>query len=187
MTTEFKLQPCDILLFKVEGEGVLPWLEREFVGGYSHVSMYLGPAFGDYFEIESNLRGASLVSLSSEKGRLVKVMRPTITAAQKEMVISNAIKLTSTERAFYDYPVIVMSCVPSVLKMKLPWLPIPVSYCRDIWVICSEVIAECYWRAYIIILPKDVVPLPVDFLTSSILVEVFEGKVYEDIFPGEMH
>ena len=177
----FKLEPCDVLLFRVEGDGILERLEREFVGGFSHAALYLGEALRDYFIFESNMRGASMVSLKSEKGRLVEVMRPEISFAQKKLVISKAIELASEETSFYDYPVIFLSCIPRVLKMKFPFLPIPVKYCRDMLVMCAEGVAECYWRAFIPILPTNVVPLPVDFRTSPILKSVYEGRIMEDI------
>ena len=179
-----KLEPCDVLVFKVEGDSLLANLERIFVGGWSHVSMYLGEAFGDHLIFESNLRGASLVNLESERGRLVKVMRPQITPAQKQLVIANAINLASDERAAYDYPVIIMSCIPRVLKTLLPCLPIPVKYCRDIIVMCAEGVAECYWRAWILILPTSRVPLPPDFAKPSEVLEVVgEGRLMEDVLP----
>ena len=180
----FKLQPCDVLLFKVKGSGILAWLETVFVGAISHVSLYLGEALGGYLVFESNLRGASLVDLESEKGRKVKVMRPIqISAGQKQLIISKARGLASEERAYYDYPVILLSCIPRILKTKFPFLPIPVKYCRDVKVICSEGVAECFWRSYLPVLPKDIVPLPIDFETSPILEPVYEGRILEDIVP----
>jgi len=177
----FKLEPCDVLAFEVEGDGILAKLEREFIGGVSHVSLYLGKAFNDYLVFESNIRGASIVNLKSERGRLVKVLRPRIEPIQKQVVIANAVGLASEERAFYDYPVIILSCVPRVLKMKFPRLPIPVKYCRDVIVMCAEGVAECFWRAWIWVLPTSRVPLPPDFLESPILEEVYEGRILEDI------
>jgi len=177
-----KLEPCDVLLFINEGTDIFSKISRWGAGRYSHVSLYLGEAFGDYLVFESNLRGASLVNLKSEKGRLVKVMRPNITLAQKQFVISNAINLASDERAAYDIPVIILSCVPRILNEKT-CLDIPYKYCRDIKVMCCEGVAECYWRAYIWILPKDKVPLMGDFETSPILEPVYVGRILEDIVP----
>ena len=173
-----KLEPCDVLLFINEGTDIFSKISRWGAGRYSHVSLYLGDFAVDNFHLvfESNLRGASLVTLESESGRLVKVMRSSwISEGQKQLIISRAVELASEERAFYDYPIIILSVIPRILKTKFPFLPIPVSYCRDMKVICSEGVAECFWRAYLPVLSKDIVPLPIDFETSPILEPVYEG------------
>jgi hypothetical protein len=49
--------------------------------------------------------------------------------------------------------------------------------------ICSEAVAEAFWRAGIDILPQDVIPLPGDFVESLILDPVYEGRLLENILP----
>jgi hypothetical protein len=60
-------------------------------------------------------------------------------------------------------------------------IPMPSKYVRDQQMICSEAVAETFWRAGFLVLPQNVIPLPPDFLESSLLERVFEGKILEDI------
>ena len=180
-----KLKPCDVLLYVNEGTDIFSAISRLGAGRYSHVAMYTGKAFdGVPFLFESSGRGATLINLQSHMGRLVKVMRPDHLASwQKKEIIAKTIELASDPQAYYDYFTIVKSCIPRILKEKFPFLPIPVMYHRDPMMICSEAVAEVFWRAGIEVLPKDVVPLPTDFETSPILEVVGEGRLMEDVLP----
>ena len=183
----FKLAICDTLLHVNESSGWTSAISRWGIGKFGHVSIFVGAAFGEVpFVFESTGRGAAFHSLRSMTGELVCVMRPLISSSKKQWVISNAIELANDPQAYYDYFTIVKSCIPRVLKAKLPYpfnLLIPVKYHRDVMVICSEAVAEVYWRAEIPVLPRDVVPLPGDFETSSVLERVAEGRLFEDIQP----
>ena len=192
----FKLEPCDVLLYVNEGKDIFSAISRWGAGRYGHVSMYMGKAFGDVpFLFESSGRGATLINLQSHTGRLVKVMRLKIEQwiilpvaswlyipeVRKDALISEAIYLASADTSYYDYHAIFWYCIPRILKRKFPFLPIPPKYTRDKAVICSEAVAEVFWRAGIEVLPKDIVPLPTDLVTSPILEPVYEGRILEDI------
>jgi hypothetical protein len=179
----FKLEPWDVLLHVNEDKGWTAVISRWGIGRYGHVSMYLGVVFGQCpIMFESTGRGCAIHSLQHHFGDLVTVMRPQIDASLQP-IIDNALELASSDKGYYDYIAIAKSCIPRVLKEKFPWLPIPVKYHRDPAMICSEAVAECFWRADIEILPKDVVPLPGDFLKSLMLDPVHEGRLLEDIQP----
>ena len=177
----FKLEICDVLLHVNEGTDWTSAISRWGAGRFGHVSMYIGKAWGVPFIFESDGRGVVLQSLQHKTGELVKVMRHTVFPSPEHELVTEAISLASSDRAYYDYFTIVRSCIPRALKMKFPWLPIPVKYHRDPMMICSEAVAEVFWRAGIEVLSKDIVPLPIDFETSPILEPVYEGRLLEDI------
>jgi hypothetical protein len=183
----FKLEIGDIFVYVDEGKGFTSRISRWAIGRYNHVSMYIGKGFGEVpFVFESNGRGASIVSLQHQTGRLVTVMRPII---KRGTVIDNAITLASDPKSYYDYFAYVHDCLPRVLWEKFPFLPIKPEYIRDATLICSEAIAECYWRAGIEILPQlvegdaKVIPLPGDFVKTLVLDPVYEGRLLQDIQP----
>jgi len=180
----FKPEIGDIFVYVDEGKGFTSTISRWAIGRYNHVSMYIGKAFGDIpFIYESNGRGVSIVSLQHQTGRLVTVMRPQLTDPIKQIIIYHAMFIASEKKSYYDYLSYVHFCLPRVLKEKFPFLPIPSLYYRDDQMICSEAVAECYWRVGIDILPQDIVPLPGDFVESLILDPVYEGRLLEDILP----
>lgn len=184
----FKLKPCDILLHETEGNGFIPSFSRWAIGPWGHVSMFIGDCTIDGFDkvplvFQSIGKGAGLYSLESMTGELVLVMRPLIWPEQKQLVITNAIEIASCPKSYYDYPGIIRYCLPRVLHEKFPWLPIVIVYYRGLTLICSEAVAECYWRALILILSQAIIPLPGDFLKSSILVRVYYGRLMQDIVP----
>lgn len=152
------------------------------MGRYEHVLIYLGKAFnGIPMLYESDGRGVVIQNLSHQTGRHVLVMRPKI--KNKDEIIANSIEIASNDKSYYDYFAIIRSAVPRLLKEKFPFLPIPSHYVRDQMMICSEAVAEPFWEANIIILPKDIIPLPDDFKTSPILELLDEGRLLEDILP----
>jgi hypothetical protein len=177
----FKLEMGDVFVCVNEDRGFIASFSRWAIGQWDHVSMYVGKAFNEVpFLYESNGRGVAIHSLQPQTGRLVTVMRPKI---QIQKVIEQAIEIATDPKSYYDYYAIVHSCVPRVLKEKFPWLPIPLQYHRDDAMICSEAVAEAFWKAGINVLPQDVIPLPSDFIMSSILNFVYGGRLLEDIQP----
>jgi hypothetical protein len=183
-----KLQPLDLLLYVNESNNwLLGTFSRWAIGRYEHVSTYVGIGFENVpFIYQSEGRGVVLDSLYEHTGRLVMVMRPkpSITDAQKDVVLKEAIGIVSNPDSYYDYVSIVRFCVPYVLKRKFPWLPFnPPDYKRDKFMICSEAAAEPWWRASLVILPLTRIPLPTDFLSSPILTPVGEGRVMQDVIP----
>lgn len=214
-----KLQPCDIILWINEKNDPINKLSRWAIGKYCHVAMYLGkfPFVADntVFTIplvyESRGRGVYIASLLAQTGMPTAVMRPasldpeeypirvnretleSMLQTIRHGLLSIAFELAADEKHFYDYLAIVHSVLPRVIAEKLPWLPLPVKYHRDIFFICSEAVAEVWWRNNTLILPDDwqdadgihagSIPLPGDFAKSPILKYMGKGKLMEDIVP----
>lgn len=181
----FQLDVGDVLLFINDKTDWQSRLSRWAVGDKEHVAMYLGKGFNNSpFLVESSGRGVWILSLRAHTDRRVLVMRPRLlTWEEKERLVSEGIKLASNRQAYYDYFTIVNSVIPRVLKEKFPWVPIPVKYHRDIMMICSELVAEIYWRAGIdIFTDKNNVLLPGDFEDSPILTAEYTGTILQDIF-----
>lgn len=180
----FKLGSCDVLICVNEGKNWLSSFSKWAIGRYEHVAMYLGRAFdGVPFLVESTGRGVAIHSLQPQTGRLVVVARLKIDAGVRMLITEEAINLANDSQSYYDYFSIVHSCVPRVLKEKFPFLPIPLKYHRDPMMICSELVAELFWRAGIEVLPQDIIPLPGDFAESPLLEILYEGRLMEDILP----
>jgi len=204
-----KLQACDIILFRNDKNDPVSRFSRWAIGPYSHVAMYLGKFYELFCKLfgadpalcradqtftiplvyESRGRGVMIASLLPQAGVPVAVMRPVLPPIKvgqewespESQLIKVAFEIAADEKSLYDYSCIVYSCVPRVLKEKFPWLPLPVKYHRDIFMICSEAVAEVFWRNEVEVVPKDVVPLPGDFALSPFLQYVGEGKLMEDI------
>lgn len=184
------LQSCDIILFRNDRNDPLARFSRWAIGPYEHVAMYMGRIFTRIYSFlpmvyESRGRGVYIASLLPQTGKPVAVMRPILGAeSYREKLLKTASEIAADEKSLYDYFCIVYSCIPRVLHEKLPpWLPIPipVKYHRDIFMICSEAVAEVFWRNGFEVLPEDTVPLPVDFVLSPVLQYVGQGKLIEDI------
>jgi uncharacterized protein YycO len=172
-----KLQPGDVLMFVQEGNDWKSVIGRWGIGRYGHVAMYLGNAFNVVpVMIESTGGGVEIHSLQYATGDLIKVMRPKA-ISEIDSIIKVAIDIASDPQSYYDYFCIIKNCLPRVFKEKFPWLPIPLQYHRDAAMICSELVAEIYWKAGINILPKDIVPLPGDFESSPVLADLGEGRI----------
>ncbi len=177
------LEPCDVLLYVIEGKDIFSAISRWGEGRFGHAALYLDNFFNVPMIYQSTGRGAALDSLQQDTGRLVLVMRPDSLRANRDSLIRQAITIASDPRSYYDYHCIARSCIPRLLKQKFTWLPIPTQYHRDAAMICSEAVAEVFWRAGIDVLPKDIVPLPGDFAKSPILYPVCEGRLFDDIVP----
>ena len=179
------LKPADVLVTVLESNSLWAKMKRAAIGRYSHVFLYLGWVglliyrrqgrlirFPMLFE--SNGRGAVIQGLGNRYGQRVVVMRlkreyrPQIPA-----VLEAAVGLASDIKAYYDYYCIPRFILPRILCHKLG-IPLGLKYQRDPLMICSEAVAETYWRASLPILPRDVVPLPGDFITSPLLERVAE-------------
>jgi hypothetical protein len=68
--------------------------------------------------------------------------------------------------SFYDYVQAGKEGL-SLIFMKFH-LPVPLKYQRDGLYICSEAVAEPFWRNSILILPENRCPLPGDYLGSPL-------------------
>lgn len=195
----FKLEPADILVNVNDRKDLFSVIKRWAVGPYEHVFMYLGQVgilvsqrqprilrFPLLFE--SNGRGVVMQSLSNRYGQKVVVMRLIAEHDKRRIprVLEEAIKLASDERSYYDYFGIVKFVLPRLICEKL-WLPMPLAWHRDPWHICSEAVFEVFYRAKLDILRRDVVPLPGDFVTDSLLKEAWRGSLSEDLISFQGH
>lgn len=187
----FKLLPGDCLVNVNRGKD--PWsvIRRWAVGSYSHCFLYMGVlrlgatryracAGRVPMIFESYGRGASLRMLSEHYSEEVVVMRLKPQYRRRiPKVLREAIKLASDPQAYYDYLVVVTHLIPWLILQKLG-IPVPLKYHRNSLMICSEAIAEVFWRANVSVLPDDIVPLPGDFVTSDLLTKVYEGVLDEE-------
>jgi len=187
MTEQFKLQPIDFLVNVNRGQDPASVIKRWAVGEYSHVFAYLplyipvrGLLLQHPFLYESSGRGVVIASLSNRYGQEVVVMRLKPEFRDKiGVIVAEAIKLASSPQAYYDYFCIPLNIVPRVFHDKFG-MPLAVKYDRNEQMVCSEACAEPCWRAKVPVLPKNVVPLPGDFVElSGILDEVNRGILSE--------
>lgn len=189
--SSFKLEPADILVNVNRRHDPYSRLKRWLVGPYEHVFMYLGaidfapldkPPLRVPMLFESNGRGVVLQSLSNRYGQKVVVMRLISERDKKKIprVLDEAIKLASDAQSYYDYLCIIRFVLPRLICEKLG-LPIPLKWHRDPWHVCSEAVFEVFYRAGLEILRRDVVPLPGDFVTDSLLLEVWRGTLSEEL------
>jgi len=191
----FKLESGDILVNINDRNDPFSILKRFAVGPYEHVFLYMGELglFSTRAQrriirvpmiFESNGRGVTLRSLSSRYGEKVVVMRLKALHDRHRMpqVLIKAIEMASSFHSYYDYFGIVRWVLPRIIREKLH-LPIPLSWQRDAWQICSEAVFEVFYRARLVdILPVNVIPLPGDFVTDSLLLEeVWSGCLSEDV------
>ncbi len=189
----FKLEPGDVLVNANLRKD--PWsiIKRWAMGSpYEHVFMYLGKVriitspeqhqtLRFPFLFESNGRGAVIQSLSNRYGQEVVVLR--LKRGYRQVipkVLKEAVKLASDSQSYYDYYAIARWVLPRIIMGKLH-LPIPLAWHRDERQICSEACAEIFWRAKLRILPKNIVPLPSDFVYSPLLEEVWRGQLSEEL------
>ena len=196
-----KLQTCDILLFINDKNDPISRLSRWAIGPYCHVAMYLGKfpfspgdeTFNMPLVYESRGRGVYIASMLPQTGMPAAVLRPVVLRKvgvelycrilDLTPLIETAFQIAADEKHFYDYVSIVHSILPRVIAEKLPWLPLPLIYHRDIFMICSEAVAEVFWRNDVEVIPQDVIPLPGDFFEGQGLQYIGKGKLMEDIMP----
>jgi hypothetical protein len=201
MTEIFRLELGDILVDVNDRNDPFSVVKRWAVGPYEHVFLYMGllGLFSTRAQrriiripmiFESNGRGVTLRNLSERYGEKVVVMRLKAEHHRRRIprVLIEAIELASDFQSYYDYLGIVRWVLPRIINEKLH-LPIPLSWQRDAWQICSEAIFEVFYRARLVdILPSWRVPLPGDFITdSSLLKEAWRGTLSEDLIPLQGH
>lgn len=189
----FKLEPVDIGVNLIRGNAPYPRVKRWVLGPFSHVWMYLGKASllvsGRQRRIiriplifESIGRGVMLRSLSERYGEEVVIMRLISEHDRRRIarVLEEAVKLASDPQSHYDYFCILQYILPRLICEKLG-LPVPLSWQRNPWHVCSEAVYEvCYRGGLVDILPGRIVPLPGDFVTDSILLEEVQRGILSD-------
>ena len=182
----FKLQPCDVCIDV--NEKMTPWaiLERWALGNpHTHVRVFFGkggpltPVF-----YESVGRGVIFTNASDALGQKMVVMRlhevyePHVDDIKKQMF-----EIATDPQSQYDYACIPGLVVPRLICEKLG-IPLPLRYQRNPIYVCSEAAAEPFWRVEIEVLPRDVIPLPHDFLFSPVLHKAEEGTLSESWLAG---
>lgn len=175
-----KLRPCDILVYDNIAESkLLSFLAERIVGKYKHVAMYLGEFCNVPMIYESNGRGVIVQSMLGHMGRNVVVMRPTI-ELMNDKIFNEALRIASDQNSYYDFLAVGTSCVFRWLNERFN-IPIPLKYHRDQFMICSEAIAEVFWRNDIEVVAYHKVPIPGDFIDSRYLEYAYEGKLITDL------
>jgi len=168
MTDEFKLMPGDIVVDINDKTDLYSKLVRWALGGpYTHVWMFYGalvPSMPPLFYECMPTRGATFTNVFDYLEQKVVVMRlrPEY-QSYMPAVLNQAFRIATDSKAKYDF-----ACVPDYILSRLICtklgIPLPVKYQRDPFMICSEGVAEAFWRANLQVLPQDVVPLPGDFV-----------------------
>ncbi|MBA7637525.1 hypothetical protein ES703_45170 [subsurface metagenome] len=192
----FKLEPGDVIVNLNDRNDPFSVIKRWAAGPFEHIFMYLGqvgilvsrrqPRILRFPMLyESNGRGVVIQSLSNRYGQEVVVLRLISEHDRRRIprVLEEAIKLASHPQSHYDYLCIVRFVLPRLICEKLG-LPMPLSWHRDPWHICSEAVFEVFHRARLvdILRPHCTPPLPGDFVTDSVLLEeAWAGRLSEEL------
>jgi hypothetical protein len=175
-----QLEPCDVLIDVNDRKDPFSVIRRWVSGPYDHAALYLGRFSDAPLLYESDGKGLHILSITVRYGKRVVLLRPKILESERITIIDAALEIASDPKSYFDYFCIVTSVIPRLLVEKF-CLPLPLKYHRNNLMICSEAVAETFWRNELDIIPKDIVPLPADFLDSPILDYVGEGILGKDI------
>ncbi len=163
------LEPLDIGICRIKPQSLyqhaMVWaLDSPF----THVLLYLGELAipGRQLLYESVGRGIVLSPPAAYYGREMVWVRPQMSPIVRDHVLRAALDLLCSGESFYDY-VQGGKAGLSLILQRLH-LPVPLSYQRDGLYICSEAVAEPFWRSGVPILPPDRCPLPADFMCSPL-------------------
>lgn len=170
-----KIKAGDVLVNINDKRDPLSVIMRLVAGPYSHALLYIGPA--EYIQaprvcipqtVESNGRGVTIRSLAERYGELVAVARLKTTYQNLvPKMVEEAVKLASDFQAYYDFMAIGRWVLPRLIAKKLK-LPIPLSWHRDRFQVCSEAVYEIFCRAGLgEVLSEKIIPMPEDFLLCS--------------------
>lgn len=194
-----RLTPTDILVDVNESRALKHIIERWALGNpYTHVRMY----FGDGSDSRSFLslkmpfpmfyesvgRGVIFTDVHHSFGQKVVVMgiNPDIIDLglndTRDQVLSHAYDIATDPQSAYDYMSIPTFLIPRLICEKLG-IPLPLKYQRNPIMVCSEAVAEPFWRAGLNVVSLDVEPLPGDFvLLSRYLVNKGTHVITADMF-----
>lgn len=184
MNKPISLEPCDLLVCLNDRKDLFSRIKRLAMGRYEHVEMYLGDRFYKIpLLVESDNRGVVIQNVAHQRGRHVRVMRPILLGKEKMKLIRTAVKIASDSRSYYDWWGLIRFAALRVLREKFGRKrPLTYQYKRDPKMICSEAVAEIFWRNKVDILPKDLTPVPADFADeSSVLEFITEGRLLDDL------
>ncbi len=171
-----RLQPLDIIVFEL-GNSLWDKIEKRALGNpYGHVGMFLGGTWTEFYEAAA--RGVLITPIQAQFGRKCVIMRPDkdFVGDKSDQVLENAMAIAGNYDAYYGFGDIQWFVLPRIFLEKLH-LPIPLKYHRNKFMICSEAVAEAFWRADLNILPQNVIPMPADYITSQRLTIIWEGKL----------
>jgi hypothetical protein len=186
MTQEFKLQPADVLVDINEENDLYSKLDRWALGSpYTHVRLFCGTPYASMpplFYESIPTKGATFTNAFDSLGQKVVVMRlrPEY-QSHKPMVLTEACRIATDPQSRYDFACLPDYILPRLICDKLG-IPVPLKYHRDPFMVCSEAVAEPFWRSGLEVLPLDVVPLPGDFvyaLTYFQCIDNFEFNLNE--------
>ena len=164
------LEKNDILVFVNDGRDLGSRIRRLLMGSYNHVAIYVGPVYsvapGDHYLFEATGRGTLMRPMATASGRVRVIRYMDWLPGQRELVEADAIDLASSAVAEYDYLALVLNAAPRVLHQRFGLRVNVLRYFRDKWLICSEAVAEVFWRAGAVVIPymPNRVPLPSDFI-----------------------
>ena len=173
----YTFMPGDIVLCQTGNEwGMFKPLFKWLVGDWGHAMMYVFDKDEMTYFVEARpKKGVSLVSGGNYKGAHIMVLRLKDNAPYYGVLASSDAK----ERAFdpdtlYGFADII-SCVIKLFAKKFgkkieAWRP-------NKWVICSELVWECYGTAGVDLDTGPGIPLPGDFATCPQLEKIFEGEL----------
>ena len=192
MINKIPLQTCDVLVCINDRKDLFSRIKRAAMGRYEHVEMYLGDTFHKIpLMVESDNRGVVIQSMKHQEGRHVRVMRVSsillvevaCNAGKVNLnkLVKTAVQIASDSRSYYDWFGLVRFAALRVLRNKFGITrPLTYRYKRDPKMICSEAVAEIFWRNKMEILPRDLTPIPADFAFSNHLIYIGEGFLAGD-------
>lgn len=165
----FNYLPGDVLVFLDENKSLFGRLRRWLLGfRYGHVALYFTETkHGLHLVIESIGRGVAIRALMADQGSFVFVLRLREDDGKGQAVAKQAERLADNPQSWYDYFGIVRWVIPRLILAKLGIRTR--DYQRNQYYICSELVAEAFWRAGIQVVPRGQVPLPGDFMESPLL------------------
>lgn len=160
-----KLQPADVVISYNDKNDPFSIIKCWALGNrFDHVRMFFGEGYNkEPVFYESVGRGVILTSAYDCIGQKVVVMRlDTAYQSLLNSIIKEAWEIVTDEQSYYDYACYVNFIIPRLICTKLG-IPIPIKYHRDPYMVCSEAVAEPFWRVNLEVLSKNIVPLPGDF------------------------
>ncbi len=159
------LSPCDILVSDRVPSTVFEKAEALWLGNRNtHVRMYYGSVSKTRVFYEAAGRGVLLTEFADCTDTVIAV-RPIITNAQSKRVRATAFEIATDTNSWYDFEGLLTS-VPMAAMLRRFGIARP--YNRNGKYLCTEAVAECFWRNQIDIgVPQDRWPLPADFLYAG--------------------
>lgn len=169
-------KPGDVIVFELQGYGIFKPLVRWLLGSnWGHIGLFYTYTKRDLpLIIESIGRGVLIRSLLASEGRKVKVMRCDEVGLK---VAKAAERIADNPGSWYGYLDIPRYVLPRLIWRKITGEREGFGYRRNSFFICSELVAQAFRDADSPLFTGDFIPLPGDFVTSSLLKQIWEGKL----------